>query len=184
MAATSRPEIGILKSAAEIQRLNRRLERSVNMPKVFGVAGYIFEWPFQNEPEWGDYWMAGLAVEFPFLDGLSIFGREKRTKSEHAAALIEEDKVLEGVRLEVTNSYYAILSAREKLAVLKENLVVAENNMEISNTRYSAGLLNNLELNQAVLDYTAVCMQNALTGFEFLSALEGLKTAVGKELKF
>lgn len=184
LARVSRPEIEILRIASEIQRLNRRIERSVTMPKIIGHAGYVFERPYLNEDKWGDYWMAGLAVEIPFLDGLSVFGREKRTKADYTSSQIEKEKVSEGVRLEVTNSYYSILSAREKLSVQEENLILAKNNMKVSEKRYSAGLLSNLELNQAVLEYTGARIQNALTRFEFLSALEGLKTAVGKELEF
>ena len=183
-ALSRRPEIAIASLAVEARETSRRLERSVNLPGIYGYAGYVYERPYLNTDEWGNFWTMGVTVEFPFMDGLSVFGRERRTRADVRTSEVESERVREGVRLQVRSGYAQAMKAREKIDVHRENLALAEDNLKVSDERYAAGLLSNIEYNQAVLDYTSARVQYALAKADFLSALEDLRLAVGKELTF
>jgi len=181
-ALANRHEISMAQNSVLIQEKRKNLERSKNLPKIYAFGGYVYERPYLNEDEWGKYWMAGASVEFPLLDGLSMFGRNAKNRAAVEEAQIRQEKIKEAVKLQVKNSYYSLKQAEKKIKVQEENLISARENLTVSNQRYIKGLLSNLELHQSILDYTAARMELANSVYNFLSSLEDLKIAAGKEL--
>lgn len=182
MGLKNRSEIIMSDISIEIEKKKHRLSYLNNMPQIYAYGSYNYERPFLNRDEWGDYWSVGGEIKFPFLDGLSLFGRLNKTKAELEKAKINKESIIEAVKLEIKNRFYEFQKAQEKIRVEKENLSRAEKNLEISNKRYARGLLSNLELNQAILDYITSRIDLNSSIFSYLSAIENLNTAVGKEM--
>ncbi len=122
-------------------------------------------------------------MDFPFLDGLSILGREKKNSASVDKALIEKEKIKENIKLQVKNSYYNFRKAEKKIKVNQEQLKQARENLEVSNERYARGLLSNLELNGAIIDYTNSRIETVSSVFNLLKAIEDIKLAAGKQLE-
>ncbi len=122
-------------------------------------------------------------MDFPFLDGLSILGREKKNSASVDKALIEKEKIKENIKLQVKNSYYNFRKAEKKIKVNQEQLKQTRENLEVSNERYARGLLSNLELNGAIIDYTNSRIETVSSVFNLLKAIEDIKLAAGKQLE-
>ncbi len=181
-ALKNRQEIYIADLAIDINKKKKWIVYAENLPKIYAFAGYTYEKPYLNENKWGNYWSVGGTIEFPFFDGLSFYGRDKKSKAALEEAAIQKEKIKEAVKLEVEKNYYVLQQAEKKIKVQKENLSLAEENLNVSSKRYANGLLSNLELNQSIFDYTSSRMELANSIFRFLASLEDLKVAAGKEI--
>ncbi|MFC2061161.1 TolC family protein [Elusimicrobiota bacterium] len=183
IALKNRQELSMASLSVNIQEKKRWLDYARNLPKIYATAGYIYEKPYLNQDEWGDYWIAGGVVEFPFLDGLAILGRKKKNTAAVIQAETRRDQLEDLIELQVKSIYYKIEQAEKKIAVQQENKSRAEENLNVSKERYARGLLSNLELNQSILDYTSARVELYSSIYNYLSSLEDMKIAIGKEMK-
>ncbi len=181
-ALKNRIELDIARRGTEIKKLKKKLSRSENLPKIYAYGNYTWEKPYQNRDEWGDYWTVGGRVEFPFLDGLSSLGRSKRREAALEKSKIYTDKLKAAIKLQLRNSFYSLREAEENIEVQEKNLDQLKENLKVARKRYSRGLIDSMELNQSVLEYTRGKKELTGSKFNYLSAAENLKIAVGDKL--
>ncbi|MEA3507038.1 MAG: TolC family protein, partial [Elusimicrobiota bacterium] len=182
-ALRNREELKIARRALQISKESRKVARAQNLPRISAYGSYKWEYPDIAAERWADYWVAGARVDFPFLDGLSIFGRTKKNRAAVEEAAASEKNIREQVKLQVKVNFYNLKKTQKKIKVNKEKLKQAEENLDVSNRRYARGLLNNLELNEAILDYTGSRTEAASSLYNMLSAIEDIKLAVGEQLE-
>ncbi|MGM0441508.1 MAG: TolC family protein [Elusimicrobiota bacterium] len=181
LALKNRSELEIAREGIKINKLQKKLAYRQNLPKIYAYGNYTWERPYQNSDEWGDYWTVGGRVEFPFLDGLSLLGRNKKNRAALERSEISVDKLKAAIRLQVKNNYYSLREAQKNIKVQRQNLKQLQENLTVSQKRYSRGLLDSMELNQAVLNYSRGRIELTSSIFNYLSSMEDLKIAVGSE---
>ncbi|MDA3792690.1 MAG: TolC family protein [Elusimicrobia bacterium] len=183
IAMKNREELAIAEYSISINKENKWLGTAQNLPKFYAYGSYKWERPDIAADRWTDYWVAGARVNFPFLDGLSMFGRNKKNSAAVDKAVIAKEKIRENIKLQVKTSFYNFKKAEKKIKVNQQQLSQARESLEVSNERYARGLLSNLELNGAILDYTNSRIETALSVFNLLSAIEDIKLAAGKQVE-
>ncbi len=180
-AIKSRIELEIARLGVDSAKRSRSVEMARNLPQLYGFALYNFDRPYQMKDEWGQSWVAGAMLEFP-LPLATVPGKVKRVSAQLNQARAERDNIKHMIRLEVKNNFAFVSLSGEKAAITEENLQITSENLDDAREQYLKGRISNIELNEAILDYTLARREYAAAVCEFLSGIEDLRLAAGGTL--
>ncbi len=174
IALKNHPEIIKFKMGVEAAR--GRYSQGIALPRPEIAVGYEFI-PSGKGP--GNYDERSIelsqAFEFPSL----YFYRGSKSKAEINAAEFEYNQAERTVRLAVKKAYYAALAKYKLLGIAEENLNLAAEFHRKAEIRYKAGEASNLEFLTAKVQLSEAKTLIGTSNKEFLSALNGLKYAMG-----
>jgi len=149
-ALRDRSERRALESRAEAAEARSRAAKAGSLPRVDFSAGYDYARPNRRilplADEWNDSWDATVTMSYRFFDG----GRTRSEVSRDAALALAARRQLEDldrrIRLEVTQRFMELDTARASVDVAERNLVSATENRRVASERYSAGVVPSSEL--------------------------------------
>ncbi|MFH0880787.1 MAG: TolC family protein, partial [Lentisphaerota bacterium] len=183
ISVENRPEVDLQRKVVDLWIQDIRAERGGYLPSLRARASYAGQNPpasFSGEEEWDWGWNAGLTLDWSILDGGLRGGKvmEKALELEKSRENLRE--LERSVQLQVREAYLDMVHAAESVVASRDNVQLAEKNLEIARTRYQAGLSTyleftdtNLALSQArLIWYTALCSHtNALVRLQFACGL-------------
>ncbi len=138
-AAERRSELEIARLNVGVAQKSRTVELARNLPQLYGFASYNFDRPFQMRDEWGQSWVVGGMIEFPF-PAASMPGKIKRVNAQIMQARSEMENIKKIINLEVENSYIDTVRLYEKIEIMKEILDINSQNLDIARSQYEKGL--------------------------------------------
>jgi TolC family type I secretion outer membrane protein len=141
--------------------------RSGYYPFVTGNADYTWD---SGDSSRSDDWSAGVNLTLPLFSGFLTKHRVQESKANLAAFDAGEDIVRQNVIFEVEQAYSNLREADERVPAAELALRQAEENLEIANGRYAAGVGSPIEVTDAALVFV-----NAKTAY--IQALTDYKTA-------
>lgn len=141
--------------------------RSGYYPFISGNADYTWT---TDDSSRGDGWSAGVNLTLPLFSGFITKHRVQESKANLAVFDANEDIVRQNVIFEVQQAYLSLVEADERIPAAELALRQAEENLEIANGRYSAGVGSPIEVTDAALLFV-----NAKTAY--IQALTDYKTA-------
>jgi outer membrane protein len=179
-AINSRPEIKEAGSRLKISQSGVSIARSSLLPQVSLIGNWDkikgAELPID---EWQESWSAIVSVEMDIWDwGENLNGVRK------ANAQFEQTKssltlLVNNIELEVRQSYFKLLSEKEKIKVQEEAVKEAEKNFRDTSLRFKEGVSNNTDVldAQTLLSQAKTNYYQAL--YEYNIAVSELERAVG-----
>jgi outer membrane protein TolC len=175
-AYENRPELRsiLLKKKATEESVS--LAKKGYFPVLNGNASY--SWAGHSFPE-GDGWSAGLALSIPIFSGFSTKHQIAEAKANLLVLTANEETLRQNVLLDVQQSYLNLTEAGERITVAELTAKQAQENFDIANGRYAAGVGNPIEVTDA-----DVALSNAKTAhnqalYDYKVARASLEKAMG-----
>ena len=126
-------------------------------PYLSGNASY--NWSGEKFPlDHG--WTAGATLSFPLFSGFLTKYQVEEAKANLNVIRANEETLKQGVLLDIQQAYLNLQQAEEKINTAGLNVKLAEENLEIANGRYTAGVGNPIEVTDA-----EVSLINAKTSY-------------------
>ncbi len=167
-AYENRPDLQSLVSRREASKESVSLARSGYYPALSGNANYSRvgdAWaPDQNA------WSAGVTLTFPLFNGFLTNYQVKEAKENLNTQKANEDTLRQSILLDVQSSYLNLTALEDGVAVAELTVQQAQENYDIVNGRYSAGVGSPLDVTNAL-----VGLANAKTNY--IAALANYKIA-------
>jgi HAE1 family hydrophobic/amphiphilic exporter-1 len=149
-AMANRPELGQIRSQEGIYRELVTIARAGNKPRVDFSAGWGRKHlSLETLSSAGTNWSAAIFATVPLFDGWRTKGRVAQTRSDLASLTIEEQKLREGISVEVRTAIDALNEATEILAALRGTVEQAERLLFLSEKGYELGVKTRLEVQDA-----------------------------------
>ena len=175
-AYENRPELRsiLLKKKATEESVS--LAKKGYFPVLNGTASY--SWAGHAFPE-GDGWNAGLVLSVPIFSGFSTKHQIAEAKANLLVLTANEETLRLSVLLDVQQSYLNLTEAGERITVAELTAKQAQENFDIANGRYAAGVGNPIEVTDA-----DVALSNAKTAhnqalYDYKVARASLEKAMG-----
>jgi outer membrane protein len=156
-AYQNRPDLQSLIFARQAAERSIDLAKTGYYPVLNGNAGY--NWSGEEFPlDHG--WNVGATVSFPLFSGFLTKYQVAEAKANLNVIRANEEFLKQTIFLEVQEAYLTLRAAEDAIPTAKLRVEQAQENLEIANGRYSAGVGNPLEVTDA-----EVGLANARTAY-------------------
>lgn len=156
-AYENRPDLQSIILQRQIAERSIDLAKTGYYPVLNGNAGYTWsgeEFPLEHG------WNVGVSVSFPLFSGFLTKYQIEEAKANLNVLKANEEALKQAILLQVQEAYLTLRAAEEAIPTAKLNVEQAQENLEIANGRYAAGVGNPLEVTDA-----EVGLANARTSY-------------------
>lgn len=175
-AYSNRPDLKSLVFRRQATESSIDLAAKDYYPTLSGIAAY--NWSGQKFPlDHG--WEAGVTLSFPLFSGFLTKYQVEESRANLNVIRANEETLRQGVLLEIQQAYLDLQQAEERITTAGLNVKQAEENFEIANGRYAAGVGSPIEVTDA-----EVSLINAKTAYnqalyDYKIARSSLEKAMG-----
>ena len=143
-AAEKRPELMALAQQVEALQWQAKSTKAESGPKLMLQSGYDYH---ENSHQVNEgVWQAMVMASWDIFDGNVAKNKGLALKAQ-ARSLSEQHRELESmIRLQVRQAWLDIEESRKRIAVTKETLEQADENLQVTRNRYKAGIGTNTEV--------------------------------------
>lgn len=157
-------QLMILELNKEIIKLNQKLEAQYYRPNVALNGSY--DW--QGDEFMGDEsWSMTLGVNVPLYDGGKGGINAEKQENELEKLANNRQDLLENLDIEVEDSILTVKESEEKIDLEKLSLENAEENLEIANKSYEAGVASNTDVIDAQSTYNQAKISLLQSEYEY-----------------
>lgn len=143
-------QLMILELNKKIVKLNQKLEDQYYRPSVSLNGSYDWKGPeFMDQKSWS----MTLGVNIPLYDGGKGNLKAEKQKTELEKLANNRQDLLKNIDIEVEDSILTVAETRESMGLEQLSLKNAEENLEIANKSYEAGVASNTEVIDAQATY-------------------------------
>ncbi len=167
-AYESRPDMKSIVAKRKAAEVSIESAKTGYYPFLTGNASY--NWVGGRIDEIDHGWTAGAVLSFPIFSGFLTKYQVEAAKSTLNVVKANEESLKQSVFLEVQQSYLTLRAAEEAIPTAKLGVEQAQENLDIANGRYAAGVGNPIEVTDA-----EVSLANAR--FAYIQALYADKVA-------
>ncbi|SEM25846.1 Outer membrane protein TolC [Syntrophus gentianae] len=176
-AYRNRPDLQSIGKKVEAADESIKLARKGYYPYVTGSAGYGYsgeDFPLR------DGWNVGALLNVPLFSGFQTRYAVEEAKASLDVLRANEASLRQTIRLEVEQALSNLREAQERTEATRVAVRQAEENAELANGRYDAGVGNPIEVTDAL-----VSLSNARTAYiaaltDCRIAQAGLEKSIGK----
>jgi outer membrane protein TolC len=180
LAMATRPEIAAADAGLRALGRIKETERRGLLPSLALSAQYtrtIDALRGQRENQ-----VVGLAtLSFPVYDSGITRARVRAAQEDENQARIRLDQLRLGVALQVRQALLRLTNAREQLEVAGKLVELQTEALRLAQLRFDVGQGILLEVNQAQTDLTAARVSQSVARHQVLTAIAGLRLAVGTD---
>ncbi len=182
LAMRERNELEMARLNVDIARRQQKMDMAQNLPRLYGFASYNLDRPDQSmRDRWGESWVAGGMIEMD-IPLASVPGQMKKADARLNEARNGKKDIKQGVKLQVRNARRDLSRMEKRVSFTEENLQITSDNLDTARRKYERGRISNIELNEAILDYTSARREYVSAVHDFLSGVEDLRLAAGGRL--
>jgi len=180
LAYATRPELQSLRAqqrsnADQISSLQKQY-----LPSVSGNAQY--NWTGREYPL-VQGWVWGVTLTMPLFDSILTTAEVGEAKANLRGLKAQEDNLRQQVTLEVRQSLLDLHRAEQSIRVSEQTVVQAQENLELAEGRYAAGVGNIIEVTDAQVSLTSAQANNIQALYTYKTALAQLEKAIGRSLE-
>lgn len=145
-AYQSRPDLQSIVAKRQAAEKSIDLAKTGYYPVLTGNAAY--NWAGENFPlDHG--WEVGAAISFPVFNGFLTKYQVEEAKANLNVLRANEESMSQGIFSDVQQAYLNLKQAEESIPTAELGVKQAEENFEIANGRYAAGVGNPIEVTDA-----------------------------------
>ncbi|HMK50588.1 MAG TPA: TolC family protein [Thermodesulfovibrionales bacterium] len=175
-AFRSRPDLKSAISRRQAAQSAIDLARTGYYPVVTGNAAY--NWSGEKFPlEHG--WDIGAAVSFPIFSGFLTKYQVQEAKSNLNVLQANEESVRQTVISDVQQAFLNLKAAEERVPTAQLNVEQAQENLDIANGRYAAGVGNPIEVTDAEVSLITAKTSYIQALYDYKVAQASLDKAMG-----
>ena len=175
-AYENRPELKSIAFKKKATENSVSLAKKGYFPVLTGNAGY--SWAGHEFPE-GDGWDAGLSLSIPIFNGFLTKSQVSEARANLLVLTANEETLRQSVLLEVQQSFLNLTDLEAGIPVAELTVKMAQENVEIADGRYAAGVGSPIEVTDANvgLSNARTTLNQALYGYKVARA--SLEKAMG-----
>ena len=137
IAEKQRPEILIAAETMKALDLEKTARKADYFPKLFLNGGYDFT---ENRYQLHEgNWSVTLGMGINLFQGGATRAELAKIDNQRMRLIEEKNKLMDDIRLEVEKYMLEVNTARERVAVTKDSVQQAEENLRINRVKYEAG---------------------------------------------
>lgn len=175
-AYNNRPDLLSLTFKRQAADNSISLAKTGYFPVLSGNATY--NWTGQKFPlEEG--WNAGVSLSFPLFSGFQTKYQTEEFKSNLNVLKSNEESLRQNIFLEVQQLYLNLKDAEERIPVSEIVVKQAEENLELANGRYEAGVGNPIEVTDAQVGLSNAKVSHIQALYDYKVAQASLEKAMG-----
>ena len=180
-ATKNRPELSDLRHRIGVANELVKIANAGDKPRLDLKAGYGFRDldSGQDLHANGTAWSAGLFLTYPIFDGLRTRGKVSQARSNVATLRIEEDKLQDSIRLEVSDACNAVREAGEIVKALSGTVEQVERLLYMAEKGYEYGVKTKLDVDDAELNLVQAKGNLERAKRDYLVACVNLERATG-----
>lgn len=181
IAEKQRPEIKIIEANLKALNLEETAKRSEYYPRFFAQGAYDHtDNRFQVHE---GNWSLTVGMNLNLFSGGSTKAELLKIDHQKLKILEQKDRIIDEVRLEVERYVLNFKTAGEKVAVTKDAVQQAEENLRINKVRYEEGVGTATEVLDAVTLLTIAETNFYRSLYDFKRAEAGTMYSMGKDLR-
>lgn len=146
-------------------------------PFLTGNASY--NWAGERVDHMDDGWNVGAVISFPLFSGFLTKYQVQEAKANLNVLKANEESLRQSVFLEVQQAYLTLRSAEEAIPTAKLGVEQAQENLDIANGRYAAGVGNPIEVTDAEVSLANARLAHILALYADKVAQANLEKAMG-----
>ncbi len=160
-ARQHRPEFRQLVHRLAAQKYRRKSIRAQLFPQIYARASYHYAKPGVNffRKEWMDYYHIGVNLQWEIWNWGRTRHQMKQASLSTNLIELEEKKLAEKIRQEVSQAYQSLLSDRDQIVMTRQLVAQEEERYRIASRRYEQGLAPILDVTDAESALTAAQLQ-------------------------
>jgi len=124
-------------------------------------------------------WNAGVTLTVPVFQGFAVSGQVEQAEANADAARASLDELRESVILEVEQNYLVVKESAERIAAAAKLVEQAEQNLNLSERQYTAGVGTAIEATDAQLTLSNARITYIQAMYDYNSSLVRLRRAIG-----
>ena len=181
-ARQHRPEFRQLDHRLAAQKYRRKSIRAQLFPQIYARASYHYAKPGVNffRKEWMDYYHIGVNLQWEIWN----WGRTRQQMKQASLSTnlieLEEKKLAEKIRQEVSQAYQRLLSDRDQIEMTRRLVAQEEERYRIASRRYQQGLAPLPDVTDAESALTAAQLQLQQSIINYLMDRAQMDYATGR----
>ncbi|MFQ3573920.1 MAG: TolC family protein [Thermodesulfovibrionales bacterium] len=176
-ALSNRQDYTSLKLKQKAQETKVTLQRSLNYPSITGNMQYGIS---GDKTPFDKHWTVSAMLSLPIFTGFSTKYQIQEALATLSSIKAQTEALMQKIILEVRQAYLNMLEANQRIESAKMTLKYAEENLELANGRYAAGIGSPIEVSDALTTY--ITAKNSLINaqYDYNIAIAELKRAIGE----
>jgi outer membrane protein len=177
LALEMRPEIHIIKKTSELANLGKSLQYLSFLPDIAFVGSFSYDKPVGFLNEWDNDMTATIAVSWPIFQGFSRTNAIQRYRLTVEQAVIRENIVKEGIKMEIKNLLLVYRLNKQKLILSEEQLRRAKEAYDMADKQYKAGYISALDYKDIELGFRSAEFARLNAQYNLIVSKEQIKIA-------
>lgn len=149
-ALENRPDLKALNYQVEASKNGITLAESNWYPQIYLTGNYYYNKPNQrilpNQNRFDATWDVGVGLSFNIWNWGATKNQTVQAKAQYEESVDGLNTMKDAITLEVTQDYYNMIKAREKVLVAEQTVSQAEENYRVTDDKFKQGLTLNSEL--------------------------------------
>ncbi|MBN1694584.1 TolC family protein [candidate division WOR-3 bacterium] len=177
LALTGRPEIQSIKKLSELNSISKSLQYLSFLPDIAFVGSFSYDKPVGFLNEWDNDMTATIAVSWPIFQGFSRTNAIQKYRLTFEQAVIRENIVKEGIKMEIKNLLLSYRLNKQKLILSEEQLKRAKEAYEMADKQYKAGYISALDYKDIELGYRSAEFGHLNAQYNLIVSAKQIKVA-------
>lgn len=175
-AYENRPDLKSLLMVQKVQEESLKAIKRSYLPVLSANTGYNFR---KNSDVSNTGFNIGLSLDLPAINGMEIKYSIEQGKSYLEMATENVDLSKKNIYFEVKNNYVNMTTLQKKIPLMAQKVEQTLENFELADGRYTVGLGNFIELQQAQTNYNNAQLAFVKAVFDYNVAKEQFQKSMG-----
>lgn len=180
-AMSTRPEIKQYVAQALADKKAIEIAKSDNRPSIYASWDYYSRSHISatTTRSWNDYNIIGLTFSWPLFDGWLTKAKVEQAIIDLKETQLNKEKAIKDIALELREAYLSLKDALAKIKVSKSEISLYKDNLEVTKTKYQAGIVSALDLEDSILKYNIANFNQKQAAYDYIIAKATFEKATG-----
>jgi outer membrane protein TolC len=180
-AVSARSDIEAIRLQQQMNQSQISLAKSGNKPNLFLFSGYNVVNGFDpmNPEKFVDNYNVGMQLAVPLFDGFATSHQVQQAELQYQQIQLQEQEIKDVIQMQILHAIIALKQAENKIKAQDENIVLAQEALQVAERQYRDGLISSIEvldaqhtLSQSELFKTQAIFNHIMTKVELCRAME------------
>lgn len=178
-AFENRPDLKSAIAKRQAAEENISLQRSGYLPILSANAAYNTQEVAPPPYQYHDGWNAGVTLTFPLFSGFLTTHQVAEAKSNLYVLKANEESIRQQILLDVRQAYLNLQAAEASISTTDLTVKQAQENLDLANGRYAAGVGSPIEVSDAFATYVTAQANYTAALYNYKTAQANIEKAMG-----